>query len=291
MGNTVRFAMTWAVDPIPTAAVLAAAGTYLWGVTALPHRRPGRTWPRRRTASFLAGLTLALLVVIGPIGAFDRTFFWSHMVQHIALMMVIPPLLLLGAPVLLALEVARPATRKRWMVPVLRSRTVRWLTDPIVTWVLFATVLIGTHFSPFYQFALTHEWVHRFVEHPLYFTVGLLYFYPLIGSNPVPHGPPPIAKVASLVLMMVPETMTGFFLYSSTHVFYPWYAQALRPWGLAPLIDQQFGGALMWTLGMLIDSIWIALAVLAWLRSEHIKARRIDRMTADRAAGNGQITA
>ena len=117
---------------------------------------------------------------------------------------------------LLALEVARPATRKRWLVPVLRSRTVRWLTDPIITWVLFATVLIGTHFSPFYQFALTHEWVHRFVEHPLYFAVGLLYFYPLIGANPVPHGPPPIAKVASLVLMMVPETMTGFFLYSST---------------------------------------------------------------------------
>jgi putative copper resistance protein D len=160
-----------------------------------------------------------------------------------------------------------------------------------VTWVLFAGVLIGTHFSPFYQYALTHEAVHRFVEHPLYFGVGLLYFYPLIGANPVPHGPPPIAKVASLVLMMVPETMTGFFLYSSTVVFYPWYAQALRPWGPTPLLDQQLGGALMWTFGMLIGAVWIVVAVLAWLRDEQRKARAFDRQAAKEAGSNGQVRA
>jgi putative copper resistance protein D len=157
--------------------------------------------------------------------------------------------------------------------------------------VLFAGVLIGTHFSPFYQYALTHEAVHRFVEHPLYFGVGLLYFYPLVGANPVPNGPPPLGKVASLVLMMGPETMTGFFLYSSSTVFYPWYASALRPWGPDPLTDQQLGGALMWTGAMLINSVWIVLAVLAWLRDEERKARRLDAMAADQAGRNGQVRA
>ena len=116
---------------------------------------------------------------------------------------------------------------------MLRSRPVRLLTNPVLTWVLFAGALIGTHFTPFYNYALTHPVVHDYVEHPLYLGVALLYFYPLVGANPFPHGPPPLAKVVSLVLMMAPEALTGFFIYTARSVLYPAYAVS-RPFGLAP---------------------------------------------------------
>ena len=285
MSVLVDFVGTWVFEPVPAVGVLATAGAYLWAVRKVRQAHPGRVWPRRRTASFLTGLALIVIVILGPIGAYDDTFFWAHMTQHIATMMVIAPLLLLGSPVLLALEVSSRRTRHRWLVPVLRSRAVRVLTDPVVTWLLFAATLLGTHFTPFYNYAVTHQAVHDYVEHPLYLTVALLYFYPLVGANPVPHGPRPLVKVVSLVLAMAPESMTGFFIYTAGSVLYPAYLTADRPYGPDPLADQQLGGALMWCSGMLIGAIWIALAVKAWLRAEARAGVRIDRQLAAERAG------
>lgn len=196
------------------------------------------------------------------------------------LMMVIAPLLLLGSPVLLLLRVTRPAARRRWIVPVLRSRAVYVLSDPVLTWVLFAGVLIGTHFSPFYDYALQHPAVHEFIEHPLYLGVALLYYYPLLGANPCPRRVPPEIRVLSLGAMMLPETLTGFFAYASNYVLYPFYATAQRPFGPGVLADQQIGGILMWAGGMLIDTVWLALAVAAWLRSDRARTQRIEAQLA-----------
>lgn len=255
---------------------LAALG-YRSAVRRVVRAGSGGDWPRFRSVGFLAGLALLGAVLMGPIGAYDDTYFWAHMVQHIVLMMLAAPLLLLGAPVLLVLRVVGGPARRRWVVPVLRSRVVRLLTHPLVTWALFAATLLGTHFSPFYNYALTHPPVHRFVEHPLYLAVALLYFYPLIGRNPMPRRVPPIVKALSLLAMMGPESMTGFFLFSSTHVFYPAYLAVDRPFGPAPLFDQQLGGALMWGGGMIISAVWIVVAAREWLRAEERTARRLDQ--------------
>jgi putative copper resistance protein D len=233
----------------------------------------------------VAALALAAVVVDGPFGVYDSVLFWAHMVQHIVLMMVVAPMLLLGAPVLLGLQVSSRAARRRWILPLLRSRAARWLSNPVVTWLLFTGTLLGTHFTPFYNYAVTHEAVHRYLEHPLYLTAGLLYFYPLVGANPVPHGPRPLAKVVSLVLMMAPETMTGFFIYTAPQLLYPAYAGIERPIVTSALADQQLGGALMWSSGMVIDAVWIAVAVQAWLQSEARAGRRLDaQLAAERAA-------
>ncbi|GAA1236448.1 cytochrome c oxidase assembly protein [Oryzihumus leptocrescens] len=280
MKEVLDFLSRWDLALVPAVAVLAAATSYLWAVRRLAHRQPEPPWPRWRTSSFLTGLALLAFVVMGPVGAFDDELFWAHMVQHIAIMMLVAPLLLLGAPVLLALRTSGRATRRRLLVPALRSRPVRLLTNPVLTWVLFAGALIGTHFTPFYNYAVTHPVVHDYVEHPLYLGVALLYFYPLIGANPVPHGPSPLAKVASLVLMMGPEAMTGFFIYTARGVLYPAYAVSPRPFGLDALSDQQLGGGLMWCSGMVIGALWIAVAIQAWLRAEARKGRRIDRQIA-----------
>ena len=246
---------TWTFDPLPAAGIIVAAVAYCWAAVAVSRRQPGRPWPKRRTASFLGGLVLTWIVLLGPIGAYDDVFFWAHMVQHIALMMVIAPLLLLGSPVLLLLRVTRPAARRRWIVPVLRSRAVYVLTGPVLTWVLFAGVL-------------------------LYLGVALLYYYPLLDANPCRRFMAPELRVLSLGLMMVPETLTGFFIYASNYVLYPFYTTVSRPFGPGPLADQQIGGVLMWAGGMVIDTGWLALACAAWLRSDRVKTRRLDAQIA-----------
>ena len=270
---------TWTFDPFVGVGILACGGCYLWAARVVGRRTPFIPWPHRYTVSFMSGLALTWFVVLGPVGAYDDIFFWAHMVQHIALMMVVAPLLLLGAPVLLILRVSSRPIRRKYVVPVLRSRAVAILTDPVISWLLFAGVLLGTHFSPFYDFALRHPLVHDYLEHPLYLGVALIYYYPLLSPGPAPRRLSYGVRAISLALMMVPEAMTGFFIYASGYLLYPYYATVSRPFGPAALEDQQFGGALMWGGGMIIDSIWVVLAVLAWLQNEERRAHQIDVQT------------
>lgn len=265
------------VTPLPAALLIASTLLYLAGVATLQRRQ--QSWSGWRATSFLAGVALIWLVVLGPVGAYDDTFFWDHMVQHMVLMMIAPPLLLLGSPVLLLLRVSRRRVRHDYLVPVLRSRLVTGVSNPVTGWLIFAGVLLGTHFSPLYDLALEHPLVHDYVEHPLYFGASLIYYYPLVGHNAVPRSVQPGVRVASLVTMMIPATMTGFFIYSANYLLYQHYAVVERPFGPGPLADQQLAGGLMWVGSMLIGSVWVVMAVLDWLRSEERRARRIDLQT------------
>lgn len=279
MGATTTVLTAWTFDPLPCIAILGAAAAYGWAVREVNSRTSGRRWPARHTLSFMAALAITWIVLLGPVGVYDDTFFWAHMVQHIALMMLVAPLLLLGAPVLLVLRVSTPAVRRRYVMPVLRSRVMGALTNPIVGWLVFVGVLMGTHFSPFYEFALEHPLVHQFVEHPLYLFAALVFYYPLLSDAPGPRRVPYGLRAVSLFSMMFPETMTGFFIYASSSVLYPHFVAVHRPFGPSPLVDQQLGGSLMWGGSMLIDSVWVVLAVTDWLRSETRLAERIDLQT------------
>jgi putative copper resistance protein D len=261
---------------LPGLGLICAAIAYAWAARVVTLRCPDRPWPRRHTVSFLSALALCWFVLLGPVGYYDDTFFWAHMVQHIALMMVIAPLLLLGAPVLLILRAGSPGFRRAWVVPVLRSRVATTLCHPVVGWLVFAGVLVGTHFSPFYEFALEHPLVHDYVEHPLYLGAALIYYYPLMAANPGPRRVPYSLRAVSLFGMMFPETMTGFFIYASNYLIFPFFAHVARPFGPTPVVDQQWGGALMWGGSMVIDSVWVVVAVTAWLRNERTLATRID---------------
>ena len=276
MQNVLTFLAAWSFEPVPVAGLLASAIGYLWCARRVGPRGAAGSWPRRLTASFLCGLALVWIAVVGPIGAYDDTFFWAHMVQHIVLMMLAAPILLLGSPVLLLLRASSRGVRHQWLVPVLRSRAVAALTHPVVSWLIFAGVLMGTHFSPFFEYSLRHPLVHDYVEHPVYLGAALLYYYGLLPGNPSPQRLAPAWRALSLFLMMIPETMTGFFIYASRYLLYPFYGDVARPFGPTPLPDQQLAGALMWSGSMLIDSVWVSIAVLEWLRSEERRARRLD---------------
>lgn len=240
--------------------------------------------------SFIAGMALLVLVTMGSIGAYDDVFFWAHMVQHIVLMMAVAPLLVLGEPVLLVLRVCSPRFRHGFVVPVLRSRLVHLLTNPVLTWLVFAGVLFGTHFTGFFEYSLEHPVVHDYVEHALYLGAGLLYYYPLLGVSPGASAMEPFAKVVSLFLMMIPEAIVGFAIYSAGSVLFPYYDTVVdRPWGpSSALLDQRLGGALMWSAGMIFHALWISIAVWNWLKAEGVKAHRIDlAIAAEQSSSRG----
>ncbi len=284
MGQVLSYLGNWDPAPVPIAGLTLSATAYLFAARRVTAHHPDRPWPIARSVAFVTGCVGLALVLVGPVGAWDDVFFWCHMVQHLAIMMVLAPLLLLGAPVLLVLRSVPPRFRRRWVVPLLRSRLMARLSDPVLGWVVFAGTLVGTHFTPFYTYSLTHPLVHDYIEHPLYLCASLMYFSPLIGADPAARRVPALGKVVSLVLAMAPESMTGFAIYTARSVLYPPYAVVARPFGPGPLADQQLGGALMWCAGMLLGAFWTAVAVQSWLRADADAAVRADRRLAGRQA-------
>jgi putative copper resistance protein D len=288
--RTWEFLSTWTFEPVLAIGLLAAAGAYLYGVLRVNKKTPLKRWPWYYTLFFYSGLGAIVLVTFGPIGAYDDELFWAHMTQHIIFMMVAAPLILLGQPVLLLLRASSREFRSKVALPVLRSRVVRFLTNPFVTWILFAGVLVAAHFTGFYEYALDHTWVHNYVEHTMYLGVALLYFYPLLGIGPSASAMKPFAKVVSLFLMMLPEAMVGFAIYMAKDVLYPHYStvtdRILGP-GTA-LSDQRLGGAFMWSSAMIFNAIWISYAAWQWIKSEELKSRRVDREIAAEIAAEAQ---
>lgn len=272
-----EFLSTWEFNLFLTTNLVVVTGWYVWAVVRVNRAHPTLRWSRLRTTSFLTGMALLAIVWVGPIGAWDQVFFWAHMTQHITIMMVAAPLIVLGGPILLAFRVSSPETRRKTIIPILRSRVVWWLTNPYLTWLLFAGVLVGTHFSPFYNITLQHDATHVFIEQPLYLLAALLYYFPILGSNLSPRRMPPFLRVASLALMMIPEIIVGFVIYASPVVLYSAYATVERPFGLDPLQDQQLAGGLMWALGMVIDTVWISIAVAEWFAGDERRNRFVDR--------------
>ena len=266
----------WEFNLVFAIIVLTAIFLYFYGVYKINSNPKVPKWSRLKSLSFIVAIVVFWIADFGPIGVLDGVYFWAHMVQHLMVMMIAAPLIILSSPVLLLVRVSSTKVRKKYIRPVLNSTIVKWLTNPIVTWIFFVAVLLGTHFTPFYNFALENSWAHLYVEHPLYLTAALLYFYPLLEGNPQPHKVPYSWRIISLFTMMVPETMTGFFIYASTTIRYPHYENVVRPFGGDALSDQRLGGSLMWALSMVIDSIWLAVAVSDWFKNEERRSVRID---------------
>ena len=272
------FFNSWSFDLFVLTNLALAAGLY--GIAVRRVRRASGTrrgimhgrWPAWPTACFMTGLVLIAAVYTGPLAAWAHTFFWVHMTQHLVITMAAAPLLVLGAPITLAYRASTAKNRRR-IVRVLRTRTVRFLTDPVVTWILFAAALLGAHFTGFYNWALTNHGAMLLIEQPGFLIIGVLYYLPLIGSNLLPRRPPPAQRLISLGLMMIPEATIGAVVYFSPVILYSSYNVA-RPFGLAPLPDQQLAGALMWGLVMVIDSFWMMWVAADWFGSEERRGKR-----------------
>ena len=237
------------------------------------------SWPRRASVCWFTALGLLAITYLGPIPAWSHTFFWAHMTQHLVVMMAVGPLLVLGSPVTLVFLASSDGTRRRWILPILRSRAVGVLTNPYLTWLLFAGVLLGVHFTPFYNAALENHDLDFWVEQPLYLIASFLYYFPLLGGNLQPRRPTPGVRMASMALMMVPEALVGAVLYFASQPIYPAFDR-VRPFGLDALADQQLAGALMWALVMTVESGWMMIVAIDWFNDEARRSAREDQLIA-----------
>src|SRR3954447_20497161 len=178
-----RLVTGWQLAPVPLVVTVWAAGFYLLGVRAL-HRR-GDAWPVGRTIMFVGvGMGLFYVATSSGLAAYDTTLLSVHMVQHMVLSMLVPLALALGAPVTLAL---RPLPRgpRRWLLAVLHSRAAKVLSFPPLTLALYVISPWALYFSGWYDATLVPPWLHELMHLHLV-VVGMLFFWPVVGIDPVP---------------------------------------------------------------------------------------------------------
>lgn len=212
---------------------------------------------------FYLGLGLAFILLVGPVAHAAVTSFWVHMIQHIGLMMLISPLIVMGSPVRLALDSRFPIVQ-RIARALANNVLVRQLFRPQVGFTLFLATLILTHFGPFANAGMTNANVHS-LELIAFLLSGVIYYLPVMEGNPAPFHVPYPVRVGSLFAMMVPETMTGFFLYSGNKLLHTLPSSQSHTMGI---MDQHRGGGIMWATGMAIDALWIVLAARDWFANE-----------------------
>ena len=255
----------WTVDLFVTANLLLATALYLIGVRVLAAK--GLKWSAVRTLSFLLAMALLAIAYLGPFETLAHTYFWAHMGQHLIVMMLAAPFIVLSCPVALTVLATNGRTRAA-IIRGLRSQVGLVLVNPVVTWALFATVLIGSHVTPVMEWVLGDHDAMAYVERPLYLVAALLFYYPLIGRDMCARRPRPAYRLLSLGLMMIPETALGAVIFLAPVTLYPSYVVATTAVGADPLVDQQLAGALMWALTMVIDSVWMMVAAVEWWLSE-----------------------
>src|SRR6266542_1047528 len=268
-GQVTSVLTAWTFDPMVVAGLGAAGVLYLRGVRRVRH--PDRKLANR-AACFIGGLVVIWIALQSPIDSYADTRLSVHMGQHLLLTMIAAPLLVLGAPVTLLLRAATPAVRRRWVLPLLRSRPVRLLTAPVVSWAQFALVLWVSHFSPLYEAAVRSTGVHA-LEHMLYIASAVLFWSPVAGLDPSPKRLSHPARLLYLFLAMPQASFLGLAMWGTSRVLYPSYQAAL---GAAALDDQRLAGTIMGSAGMLVMVPALGLVVLDWLAREEREAVRTD---------------
>jgi putative membrane protein len=267
MSRGLLFALTaWDWQPSVLIGVVLLVGAYLCAVGPWRTRfRTSEPVKRTQVAWFLLGAFVILFALVSPLDALgDEYLFSAHMVQHLLLTLLVPPLLLMGTP--------------GWMLrPLLRypvvARVARVLTMPVVAFALFNANFLAWHFPVFYEATLHSETIH-IVEHLLFMATGVLNWWPILSPLPeLPRLPYP-GQILYLVLETVPIAALSALIVFSSAVLYPTYAAAPRLFGLSALSDQQIGGLIMWVPGGLVYWTAWSLVFFKWLGQEE----RVEQM-------------
>jgi putative membrane protein len=254
--------------------LVLAAGCYLYGVHRMRIR--GDHWPVSRTVLFIGpGLGGIAAVTLTGLGAYDTTLLSVHMVQHMVLAMVAPIFLALGAPVTLALRTL-PLPPRRRLLAVVHSRAAKVLTFPLVAFGIFVVNPFVLYFSGLYRFTLEHPFAHELV-HAHFIITGCLFFWPLVGLDPLP-GRWPYPGRALLMLLSVPfHTVLGLTIMQSSTLFGgDWYPSLALGWA-DPWTDQTIAGGILWAGGEFVSVNMLAILVVQWMRQSEREAKRVDR--------------
>ena len=243
----------WSLPIWLTTSIVLTAGIYLRGWLAIRRTRPTQFTGLRLT-SFFAGLTVLWLAIGSPMDGFADALLSAHMVEHLLLMSVVPPLLLFGLPVVPLLR-GLPAVATSFILgPAIRSPALRrfrhWLITPLVAWLLMNACFLGWHVTAAYDFALEHEDWHD-VEHLCFLGSSILFWWVLIQPWPTKARALTWGLIFYLVSADVVNTMLSAFLAFCDRPVYVFYLHQPNPFGVSPLQDQVLGAVIMWVLGSL----------------------------------------
>ena len=266
------FLVSWPYDPWLVVALAASAGIYLRGWRSL-RRHDAARWTPWRLCAFLAGLATIYLAVASPIESFADLLLLVHMLQHLLLLMVAPPLIWLAAPLLPMLRGLPKPIRMGIVAPWMRSPIIRrsftLLTHPIAAWPLFAAVVWLWHTPRGYELALADPQWHV-AEHVSFVAAALLFWYPVVSPFPSRPRWSRWIVVPYLILADVQNTVLAAWLTFSSAAIYPHYEAVPRVGGWTPLADQQVAGVLMWVPGsiaLLVPVLVIGMKLLFGERS------------------------
>lgn len=263
------------VEPLLAVGLVVVAVAYLSGVRRL--RARGDAWPVGRSVSFLGlGLGSVVLATMSGLAAYDEVLFSAHMVQHMVLSMVSPVFLALGAPVTLALRTV-PTGLRRWLLAVLHSRVARVVGNPLVGWLAFVGTPFALYFSGWYPATLDSGVLHA-AMHVHFLLVGCLYFFPLLGLDPVPGRLPYPLRLLVVFAALPFHAFLGIAIMSMTDLIAAeHYLGVVRDWGTTPLADQRTGGGLLWASGDLVGLLFLGVLITQWMRASEREAVREDR--------------
>lgn len=280
----------WGIDPVPFVVCVWAAGLYLVGVWVLRNR--GDHWPLGRTLAFVVGGMGSFYVATSSgIGAYDTTLLSVHMVQHMVLGMIVPLFLALGAPVTLALRTL-PKRPRAGLLVVLHSKVATVLTFAPLTLALYVVSPWALYFTGWYEATLNSTFQHNMMHLHLVL-IGSLFFWPLMGIDPLPGRIGYPARMLVVVLTLPFHAFLGITIMGqSTLIGGDWYPDLRQSvtWLPDPLDDQHTAGGILWSSGDLIGLIFFAVLFVQWVRSSMKEAaredRRLDRL--ERLAASGE---
>ena len=285
--TAIRWLTAWKLDLVWAIICVAAVVAYVIGVRRLAKR--GDKWPIARTASWIAGMAVLFYTTSGALNAYQEYLFSVHMIGHMILAMGIPVLLVPGAPVTLlmrAVDKRHDESRgvREWVLWAVHTKYARFIANPLVAAVLFASSLVTFYYTPLFAWAthehIGHEWM---IVH--FLITGYLFAQALIGIDPGPVRLPYAARLLLLIATMAFHAFFGLSLMDGSGLLLAdWYGAMGRTWGEAPLADQHTGGAIAWGIGEMPTAILTIIVCVQWFKSDSRDAKRLDRQS-DRTGG------
>ncbi|MBU6423682.1 MAG: cytochrome c oxidase assembly protein [Chloroflexota bacterium] len=265
------------------------AALYLDG--AQSSRPGGHPWPAWRSALFFMGLAAIGAALLSPIDALASQLFSVHMIQHMLLMSIAAPLLLLGAPVRPLLRGLPRWSRVHLVRPIARSGALRGLLHilrhPLVAGALFLGGLYAWHAPPAYEAALLDQKVHD-IEHLWFLVTALLFWSCVIDPEPFHATLGYGMRIPYLAIVGAGQSLLGALLALSSRPFYPTYTLTAAALGVDALTDQRVGGSIMWAPGDIIVFVAASIVFFQWLDHEErdqLERERKARVGASRPAG------
>jgi cytochrome c oxidase assembly factor CtaG len=276
----------WGIDPFLFVVTVWVTGLYLYGVYVLRSR--GDSWPLGRTLSFVVlGMGSFAFATMSGLGAYDTSLLSVHMVQHMILSMMVPLFLALGAPVTLMLRTL-PARPRGWLLSLLHSRLAKVLSFAPLTFLLFVISPWALYFTGWYDATLSSAFVHELM-HVHLVLVGTLFFWPLVGIDPVPGRVPYPFRLLLIFLTLPFHAFLGVTIMGQEELIGgDWYRALPMPWLPDPAADQHLAGGILWGSGDLIGLTFFGVLFTQWVRASMKEAtredRRLDRLETQAAA-------